>query len=199
MKTVFTLIILIGNFSTLFCQNFEGTKRYDDYFRKYSKRFFGIGFDWHVFKAQGIAESNLSPESKSWVGAIGIMQLMPGTFKDIQSALPEIQKIDDPQWNIAAGILYDRQLWKSWEPSMQSEEKLKFVFGSYNAGRVTISNAQKKAKEINLDYTIWQNIEIVAPQVQKWRHEETLNYVKRIELYYSSLSKRDGFKEFLGK
>ena len=127
------------------------------------------------------------------------MQLMPGTFKDIQSALPEIQKIDDPQWNIAAGILYDRQLWKSWEPSMQSEEKLKFVFGSYNAGRVTISNAQKKAKEINLDYTIWQNIEIVAPQVQKWRHEETLNYVKRIELYYSSLSKRDGFKEFLGK
>ena len=152
MKYVFYLVVLMCHFSTLFSQNFEGTKRYDDYFRKYSKRFFGIGFDWHVFKAQGIAESNLSPEAKSWVGAVGIMQLMPATFKDIQSALPEMQKIDDPQWNIAAGILYDRQLWKSWESAMSSEEKLKFVFGSYNAGRVTISNAQKKAKEINLDY-----------------------------------------------
>ncbi|MEK7263660.1 MAG: transglycosylase SLT domain-containing protein, partial [Bacteroidota bacterium] len=87
-------IILLASSSKIFCQNFEGAKRYDDYFRKYSKRFFGIGFDWHVFKAQGIAESNLSPDAKSWVGAVGIMQLMPATYKDIQSALPEMQKID---------------------------------------------------------------------------------------------------------
>ncbi|MEK7263210.1 MAG: hypothetical protein AAB071_01705, partial [Bacteroidota bacterium] len=89
--------------------------------------------------------------------------------------------------------------WKSWEPEMASEEKLKFVFASYNAGRVTISNAQKKAKAENLDHTLWQNIATIAPQVQKWRHTETLNYVKRIESYYSTLSKKDGFREFLGK
>ena len=29
--------------------------RYDQTFRKYSKRYFGVGFDWRVFKAQAMA------------------------------------------------------------------------------------------------------------------------------------------------
>ena len=53
------------------------TRKYDPYFRKYSKRFFGPAFDWHWFKAQGIAESGLQKDAKSWVNAKGIMQLMP--------------------------------------------------------------------------------------------------------------------------
>ena len=26
--------------------------RYDSYFKKYAKRYFGVGFDWKLFKAQ---------------------------------------------------------------------------------------------------------------------------------------------------
>ena len=33
------------------------TRKYDPYFRKYSKRFFGPAIDWQWFKAQGFAES----------------------------------------------------------------------------------------------------------------------------------------------
>src|SRR5919201_1404990 len=51
--------------------------RYDGVFRKYTKRYFGAGFDWRYFKAQGMAESQLNPTARSWVGARGIMQLMP--------------------------------------------------------------------------------------------------------------------------
>ncbi len=57
------------------------TDRYDPTFRKYSKRFFGVGFDWRLFKAQGMTESNLNPAATSWVGARGVMQLMPTTFR----------------------------------------------------------------------------------------------------------------------
>jgi membrane-bound lytic murein transglycosylase F len=53
--------------------------RYDDTFRKAAKRSFGPAFDWRVFKAQGMAESNLDPLARSRVGARGLMQLMPST------------------------------------------------------------------------------------------------------------------------
>ena len=89
--------------------------RYDDTFSKYSKRYFGPAFDWRIFKAQGMAESNLDPKARSQVGARGVMQLMPATFREIASKNPELKRIDHPEMNIAAGIAYDRQLWTRWE------------------------------------------------------------------------------------
>ena len=62
--------------------------RYDPIFKKYAKRYFGIGFDWRRFKAQAMAESNLDSTATSWVGARGLMQLMPSTFAAIQTARP---------------------------------------------------------------------------------------------------------------
>ncbi|HEX6053559.1 MAG TPA: transglycosylase SLT domain-containing protein, partial [Gemmatimonadaceae bacterium] len=53
--------------------------RYDHVFRKYSKRYFGVGYDWRIFKAQALAESEMNPNARSWVGARGLMQLMPST------------------------------------------------------------------------------------------------------------------------
>ena len=63
------------------------TKKYDQYFRKYSKRFFGPALDWHWFKAQGIAESGLRGNARSWVNAKGIMQLMPRTFAELKKRI----------------------------------------------------------------------------------------------------------------
>src|SRR6188472_2058004 len=91
------------------------TDRYDDTFRKYSKRYFGPLFDWRLFKAQAMAESNLQMTARSWAGARGIMQLMPTTFHEIRSKNPEISgRWDRPEWNIAAGIAYSRRLWDAW-------------------------------------------------------------------------------------
>jgi len=84
------------------------SERYDPTFRKYTKRYFGPAFDWKYFKAQGIAESGLDSTAKSWVGARGVMQLMPSTYRDIASHRPEFGTIDQPEWNIAAGIMHDR-------------------------------------------------------------------------------------------
>ena len=67
----------------------DNQDRYDDIFRKYSKRFFGPAFDWHYFKAQGLAESGLDPKARSPVGARGVMQLMPGTYAMIKNARSE--------------------------------------------------------------------------------------------------------------
>ena len=86
------------------------TNQYDNYFRKNSKRYFGAGFNWKWWKAQSIAESDLNKDAKSWVGARGLMQVMPRTYKDIQKKVPNLGSINDPKWNIAAGVYYNKYL-----------------------------------------------------------------------------------------
>ena len=116
------------------------TSRYDDSFQKYTKRFFGPAFDWRWFKAQAYAESALNPNSVSWVGARGLMQLMPTTYREIQSEHPEIGPVDQPEWNIAAGIFYNSKLW-SWWHFVPDSNRYHFMFGSYNAGAGNIYKA----------------------------------------------------------
>jgi membrane-bound lytic murein transglycosylase MltF len=166
------------------------SERYDPTFRKYTKRFFGVGFDWRLFKAQGMTESNLNPAATSWVGAKGIMQLMPSTFMEIQTRNPDWSSIDDVEWNIAAGIYHNRRLWRLWADSVDSEDHRYFMFGSYNAGRIPILRAQGLARQKQLDPRYWASIEVVAPEVRGWRQVETLNYVRRIRQNLDRLDAR---------
>ena len=161
--------------------------RYDPIFRKYGKRYFGIGFDWRLLKAQAMAESQLNPDARSQVGARGLMQLMPATFQNIQSQRPEFRSIDDPEWNIAAGVMHDRYLWKLWDGSVAEEQRSSFMFGSYNAGEGTITRAAAIAKAKQLDHTQWSTIEQVAPTVPHWRWKETVDYVHKIDAGYQRL------------
>ena len=157
------------------------SEKYDAMFRKYTKRFFGPGFDWRLFKAQGMAESNLNPQARSGVGARGIMQLMSSTYKEVRSRNPDLGKIDDPEWNIAAGISYNRQLWRQWQPESDVRHLYEFMFGSYNAGRSILLRAQRVARDRALDDRLWPSIETVASSVPRWRYTETLAYVERIK------------------
>src|SRR5689334_10794937 len=57
--------------------------RFDATFKKYSTRYFGVGFDWRYFKPQAMAERELDPPAGSNVGARRLMQLMPPTVGEI--------------------------------------------------------------------------------------------------------------------
>ncbi len=168
----------------------KATAQYDDTFQKYSKRYFGPAFDWTHFKAQAMAESNLDPNATSYVGARGLMQLMPSTYRMIQTKRPEFGPINDPEWNIAAGVMHNRYLWKLWSKDISEEERLRYMYGSYNAGEGTIGRARATAKANNLDHARWSNIESVAPNVPRWRYRETLGYVRKIDLYHDRLRPR---------
>jgi len=154
---------------------------YDEYFRKYSKRFFGVAFDWHYFKAQAIAESNLNPNAKSWVGAQGIMQLMPRTFEEVNSKSSlSLGTATEPRWNIAAGIWYNKYQFDYWQKGRNLEERLKFMYGSYNTGRSNLLKAQRKAINKGLNPRKWDSMQQALPLVTGKRSRETLNYVERI-------------------
>ncbi len=69
-------------------------------FRKYAGQY---NLDFVLMMAQGYQESRLDQRVKSQVGAIGVMQIMPSTAKDLK--VGDVTK-EDP--NIHAGIKYMR-------------------------------------------------------------------------------------------
>ncbi len=149
-------------------------KQYDGYFRKYAKRYFGPSFDWHWFKAQGIAESNLRPHARSSAGALGIMQILPSTYEEIRSQNPHFLAINEPRWNIAAAIYYDRMLYRRWVKRLPAKsERLNFTFASYNAGYGTIRRAQRRASRKESNPWSWETVAQHSPR-------ETRFYVRRI-------------------
>ena len=164
------------------------TTRYDEWFRKYSKRYFGPTFDWREFKAQAMAESNLAPNARSSAGARGLMQLMPTTYQQIASTSTRYKEINDPQSNIGAGILHDRDLWTMWNTKVSDLDQLSFMFATYNAGEGAIIRARARAQKSQMDPQLWQSVVIVAPKVPRWRYRETLGYVTTIAANYAFLT-----------
>jgi membrane-bound lytic murein transglycosylase F len=156
--------------------------KFDKYFSKYSKRYFGPGFDWRFFKAQSIAESGLESDARSPVGAAGIMQIMPRTFEEIMRKNAYIKGTRlQPRWNIAAGIFYDRMLWKTWTAPRPYRDRIDFMFGSYNAGKGNILKAQKVAEKQGLNPNLWETITTALPRVTGRRSRETIDYVDKID------------------
>jgi membrane-bound lytic murein transglycosylase MltF len=60
-----------------------------EYFKKYGDKY---DVDWLLMAAQGYQESQLNQNAKSPVGAIGVMQIMPATGKEL--AVGDIRKIE---------------------------------------------------------------------------------------------------------
>lgn len=145
------------------------TNKYDHHFQKYSKRYFGPNFDWKWFKAQAIAESGLNPKATSHVGAKGLMQIMPATYAEIRKANPYFSHINDPRWNVAAGIYYNRYLYTAW-PEIPDSDRLLFTFGSYNAGLGGMIRAYKRSGRRARKWT----------QIAPYAPNETKKYVQRI-------------------
>jgi len=158
------------------------TKKYDRHFKKNSKHYFGPMVNWHLFKAQAIAESSLNPNAKSSVGALGIMQIMPNTYMDILKRKPHLGSIKQPRWNIAAAIYYDRQLYKRWKKkNIPVDERMSFTFGSYNAGFGNILKARKKLREkLKKDNIYYGQAVKEWDKIEPYTPSETRHYVRRI-------------------
>ena len=180
-RTIFIFLLIWMPCSTQAFQRYNHVVKFDSYFSKYSKRYFGPNFNWRYFKAQAIAESGLKADARSKVGAAGVMQIMPKTFEEIKTKNPIIKGTRlQPRWNIAAGIYYDRLLWKTWKAERPLLDRIRFMFGSYNAGKGNILKAQKVAEKEGLDPNLWRSIKPVLPAVTGSRSKETIHYVEKI-------------------
>ena len=157
----------------------EEWKRFEqtlELFEKYGKQY---NFDPLMLAAQGFQESQLNQDAKSHVGAVGVMQIMPATGKELK--VGDI-RITEP--NIHAGAKYMDQLMTKYFPDAGFDEvnRTLFAFASYNAGPGNISKMRKAAEKGGLDPDQWfNNVEIVTAQKIGI---ETTTYVRNIYKYY---------------
>jgi membrane-bound lytic murein transglycosylase MltF len=146
------------------------------YFQKYGDQY---DVDWLLMAAQGYQESQLNQSIKSPVGAIGVMQVMPATGKEL--GVGDITQVGP---NINAGIKYMRWMIDRYygkEP-MTKLDKALFAFASYNAGAGRISQLRKEAAKRGLDPNVWfHNVEYVAAEKIG---AETVTYVSNIYKYF---------------
>jgi membrane-bound lytic murein transglycosylase MltF len=154
-------------------------KKFQDltgFFRKYSDQY---QMDYLLMAAQGYQESGLDQNAKSQVGAIGVMQVMPATGKELN--VGDINKVDA---NIHAGVKYIRFMLDRYfkDEPMDDLNKGLFTFASYNAGPGRVRQLRKEAEKRGLDPNVWfGNVEQIASERIG---RETVTYVANIYKYY---------------
>lgn len=125
---------------------------YDNLFKKYAKT---IDWDWRLIASQGYVESRFDTTVVSWVGARGIMQVMPSTARALGLNPEEIVK---PEPNIRTAVEIIRILEKSFQNRISNDvERKKFVVAAYNSGAAHIYDAIAIAKKIGKNPAIWEN------------------------------------------
>lgn len=169
-------------------EEYKALTHYDSYFLKYSRLYFGSGFDWRYFKAQAIVESNLKPHIESQDGALGLMQILPRTFREITQKNPQIfGDPKHPRCNIAAGIYYNRILWDDLQRHLTVQDRINFMFACYNAGKYAILKAQKAAHLRGLDPRSWESVSNVLVGAGGSSRVDTVGYVKKINNAWMAL------------
>jgi len=159
----------------------EHQKRFEEMlalFRKYGQQY---SFDPLMLAAQGYQESTLDQHKKSHVGAIGVMQLMPATGKELQ-----VGDIHVTEANIHAGAKYMDKLMTQYfqDAHFDEQNRALFAFASYNAGPGNITKMRKQAAKRGLDPDVWfNNVEVVTAEKIGM---ETTTYVRNIYKYYVS-------------
>jgi membrane-bound lytic murein transglycosylase MltF len=145
-------------------------------FRKYGAQY---EMDWMLMAAQGYQESRLDHSARSHIGAIGVMQVMPATGKELK--VGDIRILEP---NVHAGVKYIRTLvdrYYAGEP-MDDLNKMLFAFAAYNAGPGRIRQLRREAAERGLDRNVWfDNVERIASERIG---RETVTYVSNIYKYY---------------
>jgi len=159
---------------------------YDEYFKIAEISFRNKGIDyinWKRLKAQGIAESNLDEKVVSKAGAIGIMQVMPATGKEIGYAEHELYIAER---NIFAGATYLLKMWNKWDMVDIKAERWKIALASYNAGIGNIRKAAKIALKNGFEL-YWASIAKFLEDVTGKYCKETINYVYRVQKIYEDI------------
>ena len=173
--------------SEYFSNTGGGISKYDDLIKKYSEL---VGWDWRLSASLVYQESQFNPNTKSWAGAVGLMQLMPNTAKQFG-----ITNLKNPEQNINGGFKYLTYLDNLWKESItDSTERIKFVLASYNVGPGHITDARNLTEKYEGDPDIWfDNVEVYLKLKSKPKYyndevvkrgyargKETVKYVKEI-------------------
>jgi peptidoglycan lytic transglycosylase F len=139
-------------------------------------------------------ESRFDPNTKSWVGAKGLMQLIPRTALELK-----INDVVDPNNGILAGVmLMARYMSLFNDPGVKGKDRIRFALASYNCGPGHVQDARLLAKDMGLNPNKWFGevekamLLLGKPEIAKkarygyCRCDEPVKYVSQIQSRYDT-------------
>lgn len=166
--------------SDLYSLNGNGVSQFDDLIRAHAD---SLGWDWRLLAALVYQESKFNPESESWAGAKGLMQMMPRTAERFG-----VTDRSNPEQSLHGGTQVLKLLWNRFDEVPDSVQRIKFTMAAYNCGYAHVVDAQNLSKEWNLEPNVWDGN--VDEMILKLSYPENYNkpiikygYVRGIEPY----------------
>jgi len=176
---------------------------YEPVITKFSKRY---GMDWRLIVAQILKESRFAEKSVSYMGAKGLMQIMPRTAREISRELKIQGVIKNPRANIIGGIYHMSKQLRFFRKA-EFDNRIRFALAAYNCGAGHVFDAQDISVYQKRDPREWVNIRPNLMMLKKkhyplhlkvwpsgipeygyfYDHKQTLNYVADIMDYYEML------------
>lgn len=121
----------------------QAFSQYDDLIRKYAE---SRGLDEDLIRAQIKQESRFRADAKSRVGALGLMQVMPGTAEELGYSPKDML---DPEKSIEAGTRYMQKQMNTHWVKQYPKDRVELALASYNAGYGNIIHSIKIVKDAN--------------------------------------------------
>lgn len=172
---------------------------YDDLLKQHAG---DLPWDWRLLASQAFQESRFKPDAHSWVGAAGLLQLMPATAKQygVKNAL-------NPEDNVQGAVKFLKWLDGFWRERIDDDnERVKFILASYNCGAGHVRDAQRLTEKFGGNSQSWEDVSywLLQESTQEYstdpvvkfgfcRGLEPVNYVTHI------LERYDRYKQFLAR
>ncbi|MEX0660685.1 MAG: transporter substrate-binding domain-containing protein [Balneolaceae bacterium] len=146
------------------------------------------GLDWLLVTAMIAQESEFNPNSKSWAGAVGLMQIIP------RFVTTEYEQLYDPVTNIKEGTRIIKEHLRHYA-YMDSTNQWAFALATYNAGMGHVADARRLAIDGNKDPNDWEDVSEALLKLMQRRYNqnarhgfargiETVQYVNEIKNRY---------------
>lgn len=155
------------------------------------------GIDWKLVIAVMAQESRFDPYAESWMGAKGLMQIIP-RFSQVEE-----HELWDPEVNVREGVRYIKEHMHHYA-YMDSVSQISFALATYNAGMGHMADARRLTMDRNRDPNNWNHVAESLLMLMQPRHfrsarhgfvrgTEPVNYVEQILKRYETYDKMAAF------
>jgi membrane-bound lytic murein transglycosylase F len=161
---------------------------YDDLIKQVAD---SADIDWLLVASIVAQETKFNPQSKSWAGAVGLMQVLP-RYSEVQDE----KLLYNEEINVREGVRIIKEHLQHYS-YMDSTNQWSFALAAYNAGQGHVADARRLAIDHNKDPNQWEN---AADALLKLMHRkyykdarygfcrgiETVRYVQEIKNRYQT-------------
>lgn len=125
--------------------------------------------DWLMLTAMIAQESSFNPNSKSWAGAVGLMQVLPRFVET------EYEQLYDPVTNIKEGARIIKEHLNHYS-YMDSTNQWQMALATYNVGQGHMADARRLVIDRNKNPNEWENVSQSLLMLMQRRYYQNARY-----------------------